>query len=126
MTKTLCTSKIFKNQNIQRRSKCSNTINCYRTTSNILINGPYIDSFLSNEMKAIIDVLEKSKMQIRSTNSHLKKIFSNAAINKPTTTNKYINNIDSISRKQLTPEKKKMDNSTKETEGNNLVDPKEK
>ena len=126
MTKTLCTSKIFKNQNIQRRSKCSNTINCYRTTSNILINGPYIDSFLSNEMKAIIDVLEKSKMQIRSTNSHLKKIFSNATINKPTTTNKYINNIDSISRKQLTPEKKKMDNSTNETEGNNLVDPKEK
>ena len=77
-------------------------------------------------MKAIIDVLEKSKMQIRSTNSHLKKIFSNATINKPTTTNKYINNIDSISRKQLTPEKKKMDNSTNETEGNNLVDPKEK
>ena len=126
MTKTLCTSKIFKNQNIQRRSKCSNTINCYRTTSNLLINGPYIDSFLSNEIKEIIDVLEKSKIQIQSTNSHLKKIFSNATINKPTTTNKYINNIDSISRKQLTPEKTKMDNSTKETEGNNLVDPKEK
>ena len=126
MTRTWHTRKIFKNQNIQRRSKCSNTINCYRTTSNILINGPYIDSFLSNEMKAIIDVLEKSKMQIRSTNSHLKKIFSNATINKPTTANKYINNIDSISRKQLTPEKKKMDSSTNETEGNNLVDPKEK
>ena len=52
------TTKVFKNQNIQRRSKFSYTINCYRTTSNILINGPYIDSFLSNEMKTVIDILE--------------------------------------------------------------------
>ena len=43
------TIKVFKNQIIQRRSKYSCTINCGRTTSNILINGPYIDSFLSNE-----------------------------------------------------------------------------
>ena len=52
------TTKVFKNQNIQRRSKFSYTINCYRTRSNILINGPYIDSFLSNEMKTVIDILE--------------------------------------------------------------------
>ena len=41
--------KVFENQIIQRRSKFYFTINCCRTTSNILINGPYIDSFLSNE-----------------------------------------------------------------------------
>ena len=47
------TIKVFKNQNIERRSKCSYTLNCYWTTSNKLINGPYIDSFLSNEMKTV-------------------------------------------------------------------------
>ena len=41
--------KVFENQIIQRRSKYYFTINCCRTTSNILINGPYIDSFLSYE-----------------------------------------------------------------------------
>ena len=120
------TIKVFKNQNIQRRSKCSYTINCYRTTSNILINGPYIGSFLSNEMKTVIDILEKSKIQIQSTNSHLKKILTNTTTNNPTITNKYINNTDNISRNQLTPEEKEIKNTTTETEGNNLLDPKEK
>ena len=115
--------KVFKNQNIQRISKCSYTINCYRTTSNILINGPYIDNFLSNETKTVTDILEQEKIQIQSTNSHLKKILSNTVINNPATT---INNTDSISGKQLTPEGKKMEDSTKETEENNLFDPKEK
>ena len=118
------TIKDFKNQNIQRRSKCSYTISCYRTTSNILINGPYIDNFLSNEMKTVIDILEQNKIQIQSTNSHLKRILSSAVTNNPAIT---INNTDSISGKQLTPEGKKMDDSTKETEeNNNLCDPKEK
>ena len=105
------TIKVFKNQNIQRRSKCSYKINCYRTTSNILINGPYIDNFPSNEMKAVINILEQNKIHIQSTNSHLKKILSNTVTNNLATT---INNTDSISGKQLSPEGKKMDNSTKE------------
>ena len=105
---------------------CSCTISCYRTTSKILINGPYIDSFLRNEMKTVIDILPKNKIQIQSTNNHLKRILSNTTTNNPTTTNKYINNTDSISGKQFTPEGKEMDNSTKETEGKNLLDPKEK
>ena len=105
------TIKVFKNQNIQRRSKCSYKINCYRTTSNILINGPYIDNFPSNEMKAVINILEQNKIHIQSTTSHLKKILSNTVTNNLATT---INNTDSISGKQLSPEGKKMDNSTKE------------
>ena len=118
------TMKVFKNQNIERISKCSYTINCYRTTSNILINGPYIDNFLSNETKTVTDILEQNKIQIQSTNSHLKKILSNTVINNPATT---INNTDSINGKQLTAEGKKIDNCTKETEeNNNLFDPKEK
>ena len=114
------TIKIFKNQNSQRRSKHSYTINCYRTTSNILIN---FDRFLSNEMKTVIDILEQNKIQIQSTNSNLKKILSNTITNNPTTTT---NDRDSISGKQLTPDKMKMDNPTKETEKINLLDPKDK
>ena len=115
--------KVFENQNIQRRSKCSNTINCYRTTSNILINGPYNDSFLSNEMKTVIDILEQ-EIQIQSTNSHLKKILFNTIKNNRTTTT---SSTDSISEKQITSEGKEMDNPTKDTqENNNLLDPKEK
>ena len=99
-------------------------INCYQTTSNLLINGPYIDNFPSNEMKAVIDILQQNKIQIQSTNSHLKKILSNTVTNNLATT---ISNTDSISGKQLTPEGKKMDDSTKETEeNNNFFDPKEK
>ena len=81
------TIKVFKNQNIQRRSKCSCTINCYWTISNI-------------------DILEKNKIQVQSTNSHLKKTLSNTTTNNPTITNKYINNTDSISREQHTTEGK--------------------
>ena len=119
------TIKVSKNQNIQRRSQCSHTINCYWTTSNIiLVNSPYIDNFQSNEMKTVIDILELKKIQIQSTNSHLKKILSNAVTNNPATT---INNTDSISGKQHTPDGKKMDDSTTETEeNNNFFDPKEK
>ena len=101
-------------------------INCYQTTSNILINDPYIDSFLSNEMKTFMGILEKNKIQIQSTNSHLKKAVSNTTTNNPTITSKYINNTDNISRRQLTPEGKEISNTTIETEGNNLLDPKEK
>ena len=97
------TIKVFKNQNIQRRSKCFHTINCYWTTSKILVNGPYIDNFQSNEMKTVIDILELKKIQIQSTNSHLKKILSSAVTNNPATT---INNTDGISGKQHTPSRK--------------------
>ena len=107
------TINVFKNQNTQRRSKRSYTINCYQTTSNILINGSYIDNFLSNEMKTVIDILEQKKIQIQLIDSHLKKILSNMVTNNPVST---MNNTDSITGKQLTPEGKKMDDSTKETE----------
>ena len=75
-------------------------------------------------MKAVIDVLEQNKIQIQSTNSHLKKILSSIVINNPATTSN--NNTDSLNGKQLTQEGKKMENSTKETEENSLFDPKVK
>ena len=75
-------------------------------------------------MKTVIDILELKKIQIQSTNSHLKKILSNAVTNNPAT---IINNTDSISGKQHTPDGKKMDDCTTETEeNNNFFDPKEK
>ena len=75
-------------------------------------------------MKTVVDMLEQNKIQIQSTNSHLKKIFSNTVTNNPAST---INNTDSITGKQLTAEGKKMDDSTKETEEiNKFCDPKEK
>ena len=118
------TIKVSNNENIQRRSKCSYTINCYRIISNILINGPYIDIFLSNGMKTVIDIPKQNKIQIQSTNSHLRKIHSNTVTNSPATS---INNTDSIIGKQLTPGGKKMDDSTKEKEENNkFLDPKKK
>ena len=67
-------------------------------------------------METVIDILEQNKIQIQSTNSHLKKILSNTVTNNPTTK---INSTDSISEKQLTPEGKEMDNPAKETEENN-------
>ena len=73
------------------------SVRFYRETSNIIINGPYIDSFLSNDMKTAMDKLEKNKIQIKSTKTHLKEIISNAITNNSTTTNNYINNAVSIS-----------------------------
>ena len=72
-------------------------------------NGPNIDSFLSNEMKTVIDMLERNKIQIQSTNNHRKKILSNTTTNNPTTTNRYINNTDSIREKQLILEGKDLE-----------------
>ena len=75
-------------------------------------------------MKTVIDILEQNKIQIQSIKSHLKRILSSTVTNNPAIT---INNTDSISGKQLTPDRKKMDDSTKETEEkNNFCDPKEK
>ena len=102
-------------------------ISFYRETSNILINGPYIDSFRSNDMNTVMDKLEKNKIQIKSTKTHLKEIISNAVTNNSTTANKYINNAVSISWKHLTPKVKETYNPTKEKEGNsNLLYPEEK
>ena len=64
-------------------------------------------------MKTVIDILEQKKIQIQLIDSHLKKILSNTVTNNPVST---MNNTDSITGKQLTPEGKKMDDSTKETE----------
>ena len=77
-------------------------------------------------MKTVIDILEKNKTQTQSTNTHLKKILCNTTTNNPTITNKYINSTDHISRKELTPEGREIKNTTTETEGNNLLDSKEK
>ena len=57
------TIKIFKNQNIERTPKFSLNVTCYWTTSNILINGPYTDSFLSHEVEAVTGLLEKNNKQ---------------------------------------------------------------
>ena len=54
-------------------------------------------------MKTVIDILELKKIQIQSTNSHLKKILSSAVTNNPATT---ITNTDGISEKQHTPRRK--------------------
>ena len=48
-------------------------------------------------MKTAMDKLEKNKIQIKSTKTHLKEIISNAITNNSTTTNNYINNAVSIS-----------------------------
>ena len=64
-------------------------------------------------MKTVIDILEQKKIQIQLIDSHLKKILSNMVTNNPVST---MNNTDSITGKHLTPEGKKMDDSTKETE----------
>ena len=75
-------------------------------------------------MKTVIDILEQNKIQVQSTNCHLKKIIFSTVTNDPATT---INNTYSIKGKQLTPEGKKMNDSTKEREENNdFFDPKEK
>ena len=82
------TIEVFKNQNIQRRSKWSYTINCYQTTSNILINSPYIDSSQSNKTKKVTYILEENKTQIQSANSYPKIILSNKITYNPSITNK--------------------------------------
>ena len=116
------TIKVFKNQIIQRRSKYSCTINCGRATSNILINGPYIDSFLSNENSHRYTRTEQDANSINKQ-SPQKDSFQ-YSYKYPAST---INNTDSISAKQFTPEGKEMDNPNKGTEANNyLLDPKKK
>ena len=42
-------------------------INCYRTTSNILINAPGIPKFMTNELKSVVKILEDNKIQIINT-----------------------------------------------------------
>ena len=70
------TFKIYSKQS-NRRSKHDYTINCYRTTSNILINGPGVTKFMNNELKLIAKILEDNKIQINTQNIQLKSILSN-------------------------------------------------
>ena len=42
-------------------------INCYQTTSNILINAPGIPKFMTNELKSVVKILEDNKIQIINT-----------------------------------------------------------
>ena len=52
-------------------------MNCYRTTSNILINEPGVPKFMKNELKSIVKILEDNKIQINTQNIQLKSILSN-------------------------------------------------
>ena len=53
-------------------------INCYRTTSNILVNAPGVPKFMKNELKSVVRILEDNKLQIINTqNIQLKSILSN-------------------------------------------------
>ena len=70
------TFKIYSKQS-NRRSKHDYTINCYRTTSNILINGPGVTKFMNNELKLIAKILEDNKIQINTQNIQLKSILYN-------------------------------------------------
>ena len=70
------TFKIYSKQS-NRRSKHDYTINCYRTTSNILINGPGVTKFMNNELKLIAKILEDNKIQINTQNIQLKSILFN-------------------------------------------------
>ena len=68
------TFKIYSKQS-NRSSKHDYTINCYRTTSNILINGPGVTKFMNNELKLIAKILEDNKIQINTQNIQLKSIL---------------------------------------------------
>ena len=70
------TFKIYSKQS-NRRSKHDYTINCYRTTSNILINGPGVTKFMNNELELIAKILEDNKIQINTQNIQLKSILYN-------------------------------------------------
>ena len=124
-------SRLGRHKNVTLKTSSRRLQDVFSTSSprrmfagNILINNSYIDSFLSNEIKSVIDILERNKIKIQSTNSHLKKIPSNSVTSNPTTT---INNTNNFSGNQITPERKEMGNLAKQTEeNNNLLDPKEK
>ena len=68
------TFKIYSKQS-NRRSKHDYTINCYRITSNILINGPGVTKFMNNELKLIVKILEDNNIQINTQNIQLKSIL---------------------------------------------------
>ena len=70
------TFKIYSKQS-NRRSKHNYSINCYRTTSNILINEPGVPKFINNELKLIVKILEDNKIKINTQNIQLKSILSN-------------------------------------------------
>ena len=67
------TLKVYRKQS-NRRSKYNYTINCYQTTSNILINGPGVPKFINNELKLIVKIIEDNKIQINTQNIQLKSI----------------------------------------------------
>ena len=57
------TQEMFKTYSKQRnrRSKHDYAIDCYRNTSNILINGSGVLKFMNNELKLIVKILENNK-----------------------------------------------------------------
>ena len=72
--------KIYSKQ-ANRRTKHDYMINCYRTKSNILINGPGVSRFINNELKSILKILEDNKVQINNQSIQLKSILSKSDCN---------------------------------------------
>ena len=125
------TFKIYSKQS-NRRSKHDYTINCYRTTSNILINGPGVTKFMNNELKLIAKILEDNKIQINTQNIQLKSILynittdashkeskSNTTTNTMNETKTCIGEIDNEQKEQNTEAKTNQCNYQNEIENQN-------
>ena len=125
------TFKIYSKQS-NRRSKHDYTINCYRTTSNILINGPGVTKFMNNELELIAKILEDNKIQINTQNIQLKSILynittdashkeskSNTTTNTMNETKTCIGEIDNEQKEQNTEAKTNQCNYQNEIENQN-------
>ena len=125
------TFKIYSKQS-NRRSKHDYTINCYRTTSNILINGPGVTKFMNNELELIAKILEDNKTQINTQNIQLKSILynittdashkeskSNTTTNTMNETKTCIGEIDNEQKEQNTEAKTNQCNYQNEIENQN-------
>ena len=119
------TCKIYSKQS-NRRSKHDYTTNCYRTTSNILINGPEIPKFMSNELKLIVKIIEDMKIQINTQNIKLKSILCNITTDashkeskSSTTTNKMNETKTCIGQSDKNESKQEQNTEAKTNECNN-------
>ena len=125
------TFKIYSKQS-NRRSKHDYTITCYRTTSNILINGPGVTKFMNNELKLIAKILEDNKIQINTQNIKLISILynittdashkeskSNTTTNTMNETKTCIGEIDNEQKEQNTEAKTNQCNYQNENESQN-------
>ena len=119
------TFKTYSKQS-NRRSKHDYTINCYRTTLNILINGPGVPKLINNELKLIAKILEDNKIQINTQNIQLKSILSNITTDTShkesksnTTTNTMSETITCIGEKDKIEQNQEQNTETKTNQCNN-------